>query len=201
MAAQTMCGDYTCGPNACKTSCSSDLDCVIADYCDATKCKPKCQNPSNDNLVPNAGFDRMIWMTDGSPDTASQTFWQSSDGTGCENSGSARVGPNRGILSDCFPVVPNKDYFFGFMYRAVTFDPVFEGCAVGWFDDAGCTNVVQPSTSGSSPTPSSTWQKATASTISVPAAANHSKVVCLNFTTDRFFEVDRFYFNAVTPSF
>ncbi|MEA2699139.1 MAG: hypothetical protein QOI66_3410 [Myxococcales bacterium] len=194
-----MCIDYACGPDACKTSCASDLDCVNDDYCDASKCKPRCQTPTNDNLVPNAGFDRTNWTYDGTPENASMTFWQSTDSTGCANSGSARVGPG-GIFSDCFPVQPGKSYFFGFMYRAPNLNNNTQNCGVGWYDDVGCANVVSPGTFAG-PVAGSGWQKTPSFSVVVPANATHAKIACINFETSVFFEVDRAYYNAVAPAF
>jgi hypothetical protein len=172
---------------------------VIADYCDTPTCKPKCQVQSNGNLVPNAGFDRVNWVYGGSLEFASQTFWQSTDATGCENSGSVQIGSMGSILSDCFPVQSGLNYFFGFMFRAVNFDPAFQNCGVAWFTDGSCTNGTAPN-SGTNPMPGSGWQKTPSTGLTAPATALSALIFCAN-GKDFGFEVDRFYFNATAPAF
>lgn len=38
---QTSCSNYVCGPNACKTSCTTDFDCSNGYYCASALCMPK----------------------------------------------------------------------------------------------------------------------------------------------------------------
>lgn len=192
-ASSTPCGAYACGPSSCKTSCTTDADCISSYFCDAPStgtppffCKPRCQSQSSGNLLSDGGFD-------GGTCTCS-TSWDPEDGVGCAGSGS---GKGVGIDLGCFGnVVPGTTYYFGFMKKQAAAG--LNGfCALGFYPEAGCrgsvivgggVDVVRPSG----------WTREDTRIVAGQGAVT-GKVTCVGTSPDTLF--DRVYVNTAGPVF
>ena len=161
------CGQYVCSGSACKTTCASNVDCSLGNFCDSGACIPQCASPSSGNTVPNAGFDR---TTDGFvPGT-----WMSEDAAGCSSSGSIYVYPTS--RSDPFTITPGAHYYLGYWVKntGVTSGTScdFEWCSSLLCSSAtviGIQTVPAPAALG--------WQKV-AGEATVPSNANAARITC-----------------------
>jgi hypothetical protein len=160
--------------------------------CILDPCAPK----SSENLVPNAGFDSVIW-----PKWAGvydNREWSPSDALGCPTSGSLRVGDDMSAGHVCVPVQPSTTYYLGYMVNRTGSDGMV-GCGIPeWFDDAACTSSLDFGQTGNSP-PMMGWQQVTAMTTSI-AGAHSGVLVCFIVSTQPAY-FDRVFVRATPGGF
>jgi len=147
---------------SCRANCSADADCSSGGYCDASTCKAKlnpgalcgrdqqcssglcggrccnpgtpcaCHEPSPENLLANAGFDKDL---SGWESLLDQT-WSSQDVEGCPFSGSAHSATATGYPKQCVRISPGIKYSAG-ASDFVVGDGVAT-CEVTFFADNAC---------------------------------------------------------------